>query len=325
MEFYATAILLLSISAALVIISAIVSAILKLFGLPFLKSFKRGLWSLLIFPTLLLYGSFIERNLTNVEEVEITSDKLPASFEGYRIVQISDIHLRSYENRRKRLQKTVDEINALNPDVILSTGDLVSLNSSELDFSEDILRKLEANDGVYSILGNHDYSNYNRDWSEEKRREDVASLIRRQRDMGWHLLLNENRQITRGSDTISIIGVENTSAKHRFRSSGNLPKAIEGSNGSYKILLTHDPSHWRAEVLDHPDIDLTLSGHTHGMQSSLFGWSIISLLYDEYKGLYKEGEQLLYVNIGLGETMFPFRIGAPPEITLFTLRSTRHH
>ncbi|MBE6268011.1 MAG: metallophosphoesterase [Bacteroidales bacterium] len=324
MEFYATAILLLSISAALAIISAIVSAILKLFGLPFFKNFKRGLWSLLIFPTLLLYGNLIERNLTNVEEVEINSDKVPASFDGYRIVQISDIHLRSYENRRKRLQKTVDEINALNPDVILSTGDLVSLNSSELDFSEDILRKLEANDGVYSILGNHDYSHYNRDWSEEQRREDVASLIRRQRGMGWHLLLNENRQIIRGSDTISIIGVENTSAKNRFRSSGNLPKAIEGSKGSYKILLTHDPSHWRAEVLDHPDIDLTLSGHTHGMQSSLFGWSIISLLYDEYKGLYKEGEQLLYVNIGLGETMFPFRIGAPPEITLFTLRSTRH-
>ena len=324
MEFYATAILLLSISAALAIILVIVSAILKLFGFPFLKSFKRGLWSLLIFPTLLLYGNLIERNLTNVEEVEITTDKVPASFDGYRIVQISDIHLRSYRNRLKRLQKTVDEINALNPDAILITGDLISLNSGELDFSENILQQLKAKDGVHSILGNHDYSNYNRDWSEKQRRQDAASLIRRQREMGWHLLLNENRQITRGSDTISIIGVENTSAKNRFHSSGNLPKAIEGSKGSYKILLTHDPSHWRAEVLDHPDIDLTLSGHTHGMQSSLFGWSIISLLYDEYKGLYKEGEQLLYVNIGLGETMFPFRIGAPPEITLITLRSTRH-
>ena len=273
----------------------------------------------MVVVNVVLDGQVLKENLYHTGNDELWLEKQLVS-QG--IENIADIYLATCDCNNNL---SVFYINALNPDVILSTGDLVSLNSSELDFSEDILRKLEANDGVYSILGNHDYSNYNRDWSEEQRRQDAASLIRRQRGMGWHLLLNENRQITRGSDTISIIGVENTSAKHRFRSSGNLPKAIEGSNGSYKILLTHDPSHWRAEVLDHPDIDLTLSGHTHGMQSSLFGWSIISLLYDEYKGLYKEGEQLLYVNIGLGETMFPFRIGAPPEITLITLRSTSHH
>ncbi len=326
MELFFTTLLLLSISAALTIIVAAVSGILKLFGTPFRKSFRRGLWSLLIFPALILYGTLIERNFTNIEEVKICSDKIPELFDGYRIVQISDLHLRSFEERQETLQEIVEKINALEADAILFTGDLVTMNSSELDFSEEILAQLRAKDGVYSILGNHDYSLYNRDWSVEQCRQDRERLIERQRRMGWNLLLNDSREITRGdNETISIIGVENISVKKKFRSWGNLPKAIEKAKGSFKILMSHDPSHWRAEVLDHPDIDLTLSGHTHGMQSSLFGWSIISLVYKEYKGLYREGDQLLYVNIGLGETMFPFRIGALPEITLFTLRGASHN
>ena len=320
MEFYCTTILLLCVSAALAIICAIVSGILKLTGRPFLKNFKRGLWSLLIFPVLILYGTLIERNLTNIEEVEITSEKLPEPFDGYRIVQISDVHLRSFEGRSRTLNKIVEEINSLDADAILITGDLISLNSSELDFSEGILSRLSAKDGVFSILGNHDYSRYNRDWNEEQCRQDTESLIRRQRGMGWKLLLNESHDIVRDGESVSIIGVENTSVKHRFRSRGDLPKALDNANGSYRILMSHDPSHWRAEVLDYPEIDLTLSGHTHGMQSSLFGWSIISLFYKEYKGLYSEGNRHLYINIGLGETMFPFRIGALPEITVITLK-----
>ena len=321
MELFCTILLLLSVSAALTIIIAIVSGILKLFGKPFGKSFRCGLWCLLIFPVLILYGTFVERNMTNIEEVEICSDRIPESFDGYRIVQISDLHLRSFEERENTLKKIVEEINALDADAILFTGDLITMNSSELIFSEKMLSHLHAKDGVYSVLGNHDYCLYNRDWSAEQCKQDAEKLIQLQRRMGWHLLLNESCNIVRGEkDTISIIGVENISTKRKFHSLGNLPKAIENAKGKYKILMSHDPSHWRGEVLDYPDIDLTLSGHTHGMQSSLFGWSIISLVYKEYKGLYREGNQLLYVNIGLGETMFPFRFCALPEITLITLR-----
>jgi predicted MPP superfamily phosphohydrolase len=219
----------------------------------------------------------------------------------------------------------VEEINAQQADAILFTGDLVTQNSSEFKTTKDILSRLKAHDGVFSILGNHDYSFYNQWNSAEERKKDADAIIEQQKAMGWNLLLNENINITKSlngkTDSISIIGVENTSSKHKFRSFGNLLKASEGANGKFKILLTHDPSHWRTEVLPKTDIDLTLSGHTHAMQSTLFGWSIISLVYKEYKGLYTEGKQHLYVNIGLGETMFPFRVGAKPEITVITLKN----
>ena len=322
MEFLFTLILLLSIVLLLTITIVIISGILKIFGKPFKKSFRQGAWILLLPPLLFLYGWLIERNLTQTRSVEIHSPHIPESFEGYRIVHISDMHLRSFVGREKRLEKIVEKINALHPDAILFTGDLVSLKTSELDTAEEILSRLEATDGVYSVLGNHDYSFYTKWNDESERKKDARELIDRQRAMGWYLLLNESRDIIKnGSDTISIIGVENTSIRKKFRSFGNLDKAMHSANGKFKILLTHDPSHWRAEVAGKKDIDLTLSGHTHSMQYSLFGWSIISHVYKEYNGLYRENEQYLYVNIGLGETMFPVRIGARPEITLITLKS----
>lgn len=322
MEFFFTTILLLAILLSLTIITATVSGILKIFGCPFKKNFLRGLWILTLPPLFFLYGWLVERNLTQTRCVEITSTRIPRSFDGYRIVQISDIHLRSFIGREKRLAGIVDKINALHPDAILFTGDLVSLRTSELDTTEKILGRLQATDGVYSVLGNHDYSFYAQ-WSDEKeRKKDAASLIARQRAIGWDVLLNESRNITRNvSDTISIIGVENTSVRRKFRTFGNLDKAMQSANGSFKILMSHDPSHWRAEVAGKKDIDLTLSGHTHSMQYSLFGWSIISHIYKEYNGLYRDNGQYLYVNIGLGETMFPVRIGAMPEITVITLKN----
>ena len=325
MELKFSLILLLAITLILTLFITIVAAIRKLLGKPFWKSFKAGLWILLLPPLALLYGSFIERNQTQTNNVEIVSNNLPATFNGYKIVHISDMHLLSFIGREKSLAKIVEKINTQQPDAILFTGDIVTLNSSEFESTEDILARLHATDGVFSILGNHDYSFYNRWPDEEQRKKDAAAIIERQRAIGWNLLLNENRNITRSlngqTDTISIIGVENISSKHKFRSFGNLGKAMQGADGTFKILMTHDPSHWRKEVLPKTDIDLTLSGHTHAMQSTFFGWSIISFIYKEYKGLYKEDKQHLYVNIGLGETMFPFRVGAKPEITVITLRN----
>ena len=320
-----TLILLLAITLILTLFITIFAAIRKLMGKLFWKSFKVGLWILLLPPLVLLYGAFIERNQTQINNIEITSENIPQTFDGYKIVQISDIHLLSFIGREKALAKIVEEINAQQADVVLFTGDLVTQNSSEINSTKDILAKLHAPDGVFSILGNHDYSFYNQWPSEEQRKKDADAIIARQREIGWNVLLNENKNIEKTlngqTDTISIIGVENTSSKHKFRSYGNLGKAMQGANGKFKILMTHDPSHWRTEVIPKTNIDLTLSGHTHAMQSTLFGWSIISFVYKEYKGLYTNGKQHLYVNIGLGETMFPFRVGAKPEITVITLRN----
>ncbi|MBR5510780.1 MAG: metallophosphoesterase [Bacteroidaceae bacterium] len=320
-----TFILLLAITLILTLLITIVAAVRKLMGKLFWKSFKAGLWILLVPPLALLYGAFIERNQTQTNSVEIVSENVPQAFDGYKIVHISDIHLLSFIGREDALARIVEKINAQQPDAILFTGDLVTQNSSEFESTKDILAKLRATDGVYSILGNHDYSFYNRWESEELRKKDADAIVGQQRTFGWNLLLNENRSITRnindGEESISIIGVENISTKHKFRSYGNLAKAAQGAEGKFKILLTHDPSHWRTEVLPKTNIDLTLSGHTHAMQSTLFGWSIISFIYKEYMGLYKEGNRFLYVNIGLGETMFPFRVGAKPEITVITLKS----
>ena len=320
MEIICTTILLLAISLALTIIAAIVAGLLTLAKYPFKKSFKRGLWILIIPPLALLYGAFIERNTLQTREIEIASNNTPQSFDGYRIIHISDMHLRSFQGREKTLEKFVDKINAQEADAILFTGDLVTQKTSELTAMEGILKKMRAKDGVFSILGNHDYSFYNRWKTEEERIKDAEALIDRQKAMQWDILLNECRNIARGKDSISIIGVENTSTNRKFRSFGNLQQALQDATGKFKILMSHDPSHWRSEVIDKTDIDLTLSGHTHSMPFTIFGWSIISYVYKEFNGLYREKNQYLYVNIGLGETMFPFRIGAAPEMTVITLK-----
>lgn len=276
----------------------------------------------MLFPWLAwLYGTMVERNRFRIKRTEIVSQTLPSSFDGYRVVHISDMHLMSFAGRERALQRAVDKINALEPDLIAFTGDLVTLGPEELDGLQDILSAMTAKDGVYAVLGNHDYSEYRRHDSQQARRESLEVLKRRIREMGWHLLLNENRSITRSQDRISIIGVENISGNRSFRTYGDFQQARIGADGAYKILLSHDPSHWRAEVVGKSDVDLTLSGHTHAMQISLLGWSPSSLMYDEYRGLYNQGEQYLYVNTGLGQTAVNARFGATPEITLITLKT----
>ncbi len=307
-------------TALILLLDLAVAGVAALFGTSFKCFFVRGLWFLLLPWLAWTYGTVVERNCFCVKRVEVQSRNLPASFDGYRVVHISDMHLNSFAGRERALQRAVDKINALNPDVVLFTGDLVSLGHWELDGMQDILEGVRAKDGVFSVLGNHDYSEYHRWPSKQEQAEAVEMLKRRQRDMGWRLLLNENEPIARGADTISIIGVENISGDRHFRTYGDLARAMQGADGAYKILLSHDPSHWRKEVVGKSDIDLTLAGHTHAMQVMMFGWSPSAFIYDEWGGLYSEDEQSLYVNRGLGQTVFKARIGAMPEITLLELK-----
>lgn len=292
-------------------------------GISFKKSFLWGLIALLLPPVVMGYGAFIERNIYKVNEIEMEFDSLPESFDGYRIVHISDIHARSFSGRQQSLQKAVDKINSLTPDMIAVTGDLMTMAPGEIDAIADQLKGLKAADGVFSVLGNHDYGIYahGEDNPEQMTKDSMKSrLITKERLLGWELLLNENRMICRDSDSMAVIGVENTSASTHFPSKGNLRKASEGTEGAFRILLSHDPTHWDMEVIGQ-DYPLTLSGHTHAMQFSLFGWSPSRYIFKQYRGHYEKDGQHLYVNTGLGETIIPIRIGTPPEITLIILKS----
>ena len=253
-----------------------------------------------------------------VHEVTLHIPSLPQSFEGYRMVQISDIHSGSFRGMPDVLDELVKQVNAQQADVILFTGDLVNQRSSELEQFSLALSGLRAPDGVYSILGNHDYGRYYRWQGENDEARDTDRLCDLQRQMGWKMLRNEHDILHRGTDSIAIIGVENE-GRPPFPQVADLPKAMRGTEGMTQILLSHDPTHWRKEVLPDTDIDLMLSGHTHATQFILFGWSPAQYIYDEWGGLYQEGTQQLYVNIGIGFVGLPFRFGAWPEITVFTL------
>lgn len=319
-ETMATVMITLLCCLVLAVLDAAICGLMSLAGwVTFKKAFLWGLWSLVLPPLLVAYGAFIGRNLFEVTEVNLTVKDLPEAFDGYRIVHISDIHARSFEGREDKLAEAVKTINALEPDLVAFTGDLITLSPDELNTLESSLSRLKAKDGVISILGNHDYSMYS-DADQATKDMHLQELIAKQKELGWNLLLNEHRIIHRGKDSIAVIGVENTSPSRHFPSKGDLIKASEGTEGIFRILLTHDPMHWNAEVIGN-DYPLTLSGHTHAMQMSILGWSPSSLMFDQYRGLYTEGGQHLYVNIGLGETIFPARIGARPEITLIKLNS----
>lgn len=317
-EIIANLIIVAFAMAAIALIVALISLAATLFGKKFKPFFKKGLWFTLLVPLLFAYGIFIERNQCQVKKIEIESDEIPASFNDYKIVQISDLHLHSFKGRGKTLQKFVNEINEQNADLVVFTGDLVSYGPWELDGLDTILSKIKARDGVYSVLGNHDYSAYS-NFPDSIQWKYVEELKIRQRDMGWNLLLDENVNLVRDKDTISLIGVENISTHRAFLSYGNLQKAMQDANGSYIILLSHDPTHWELEVKDNPEIDLMLSGHTHAMQFSIFGWSPSSFIFKEVAGLFRHENQYLYVNIGLGETVMKARIGTKPEITVIQL------
>lgn len=265
------------------------------------------------------YGTFYGWKRSVVNKVEISYKNLPPYFDGFKIVHISDLHASTWSSSHRALRNIVNKINDLEPDVIMFTGDLVTHRAKEMKGLTEIISGMEAKYGVYSVLGNHDYSPYYPWKNIMDKKKNFEELLQLQKDMGWKLLNNEHCYIKRGNDSIAIIGVENW-GEPPFSKYGNLPKALESVDQSnFTILLSHNPSHWRAEVLDN-DIDLTLSGHTHAMQMKIAGFSISKMKYNEWSGLYREKNNYLYVNEGLGCTLIPFRFGAWPEITLITLK-----
>ena len=266
-----------------------------------------------------LFGAIWGKEYFQVKQVTFSSPDLPAAFDGYRILQLSDIHSGSWKGNGKALQEAIDICNRQNADLAVFTGDLVNSRADELLEFMHVFSQLKARDGVYSVLGNHDYGSYVKWENEQARLANVDSLIARENRMRWYMLQNDHRIIYKGTDSIAIVGVEN-SGKPPFPDRGNLPKALQGTDGMFKVLLSHDPTHWRRKVLPDTSVQLTLSGHTHDMQISLFGFSVSKFIYPEHRGLYLEGNRGLYVNIGLGYVLFPMRLGAWPEITVLTLK-----
>ena len=268
---------------------------------------------------MVLYGTVSGWHRYQVKEVTFESADLPEAFNGYKIVQFSDLHIGTIAKYPKQVQRLVDIINQQKGDLIVFTGDLVNHRASELNGVEHILGQLRAPNGVYSVLGNHDYSPYFKWKSPREQAANLKELKQRQAQMGWTLLNNANTLIQRKDTCIALVGVENQGLPP-FPEKGDLPKAIKGTEGLFKVLLSHDPTHWRREVLPDTDIQLTLSGHTHAMQFILFGFTPASWFFKENRGMYYETDRALYVNIGVGEVMLPFRFGAWPEITVITLQ-----
>jgi predicted MPP superfamily phosphohydrolase len=251
---------------------------------------------------------------------------LPEAFIGTKIVQISDFHIGSFSGNPEMVEKAIQLINRQKADYILFTGDLVNNIATEVEEFIPILQKLEAKLGKYSILGNHDYGEYYQWASKEQLQNNMEDLYSHHREMGFSLLRNEAVKLQKDGQEIALIGVENWGLPP-FPQYGDLKKSLETVKDiDFKILMSHDPSHWDAEVLNKTNINLTLSGHTHGMQFAIripgWRWSPVSMKYPRWAGLYTEGKQQLYVNIGIGYIAFPGRVGTPPEITLIELKKT---
>ncbi len=252
---------------------------------------------------------------------------LPKALDGLKIIQISDIHTGSFLHKEP-VRNAVDLINAQQPDLVFFTGDLVNNTADEATPYIDVFDKIQARYGVYSVLGNHDYGDYVRWPDEAAKRGNMEQLLGTHRQMGWEVLLNENRLLDIRGEQVAIIGVENYSAHPRFPKYGDLEQAYAGAEGAgLKLLLSHDPSHWEDQVVKtFKDIALTFSGHTHGMQFGVeipgwLKWSPIKYVYKQWAGLYQSGGQYLYVNRGLGYLGYPGRVGILPEVTCIELKA----
>lgn len=281
----------------------------------------------------MVWGATEGRSRIRVTEVEIRSDKIPAAFDGYRIVQVSDIHLGNYAHRNTLVQRVVDEINALHPDLVVSSGDLVNLSARELTPQYmAILSGIQAPDGIFSVFGNHDLGFYMRENPNFTPAESVHLLVEKQEEMGWRMLQNETVYILRGDDSISVSGVKYPlNGRHNGHDTGlggcDLNVTYQGVPDSlFNLMISHTPQNWDSIRL-HTPAELTVAGHVHAMQIKLpfgkRGWSPAQWMYDRWTGLYEEEGKYLYVNDGIGYVMFPMRIGTRPEITLFVLRSAK--
>lgn len=269
-----------------------------------------------IFLIVLLYGMVIGWKVLNTNKIDLEVTGLPASFDGYRIVHLSDFHVGTHGHRTKYLESLVRTVNESHPDLIAFTGDLVNIKPSELDPFMATLSTLSAPDGVMSVMGNHDYCFYGHKKGEWV--HDCTEVRARESELGWTLLNNEHRYIHRGKDSIAIAGVEYCGGMHTDPFV-DFPAAMQGiPDSTFILLLDHNPAHWKMEVVPDGRVALTLSGHTHAAQLKIGKWSPAQWLYKEWSGLYQEGKQKLYVSEGCGGTV-PFRFGTKPEVVIITL------
>lgn len=280
-------------------------------------------WFFALIPALGVMGwfafGFIEGwKRLELKHITFTSPDLPPYFDGYRLVQITDFHLGSFPPGNDFVQKVVDATNNEEPDMILFTGDLVNNQAGEVEPYLDTLGQFHASDGIYSIWGNHDYCEYGNNHSIGALKRNRRMLYGYQESLGWHQLMNEHHVVSHGMASIAVIGVENP-GQPPFTNRSNLKKAMKGLNPDmFKILLSHDPHHWRREVVG-KKIQLTLAGHTHAGQLKIGKWTPARMAFKEWGGAYRIGEQMLYVSSGIGGS-FPFRLGAWPELTVITLK-----
>lgn len=266
------------------------------------------------------WGSSLGFNKFEVNHIEYASSDIPKAFDGYKIVLFSDAHVGSYQKRNSDvLRQAIDSINAQKPDMIVFTGDLQNIQPSELYPHREVLGSLQAKDGIYSVLGNHDYASY-LGCDEAVKAANDKEIISLQRQMGWTVLLNEHRTIQRDTSSFILAGMENDGDGKHFPQKGDIAKTLDGvADGKFILMLEHDPSAWRRKIIPDGRAQLTLSGHTHAMQFNILGWCPMSLTGKEFWGWYEEGHQKLFVTAGLGG-LIPFRLGATGEIVVLTLR-----
>jgi uncharacterized protein len=283
-----------------------------------------GLSISILMLSVLALSDFYSRSNFTIEKVEIKFKGLNNDLDGLKIVQISDMHLSSFYNHAKSLKKAMEKVNALKPDLILNTGDFVTFGWREFDSNDTILSKAKSRYGNYAVLGNHDFGNYHPFYTEADRENNVLIINNKVKSSGYTVLNDTNMTVKIKGAKIGLIGII-TKGRHPVIIHGDLKKALAMLDSTdLKILLSHDPNQWETDVVSKSDIDLTLSGHTHGMQIGItlknFRWSPAKFIYPHWSGIYSEGRQVQYVNKGLGELSIPFRIWMPPEITLITLK-----
>ena len=269
---------------------------------------------------ILLYGSFIGFNKMEVNRQTFVSKDLPQAFDGYKVVILSDAHVGSYTDRNAYvLKQAIDSINAQRPDLVVFLGDMQNTEPKDIYPHMDVLSSVKAKDGIYTVLGNHDYGDYICG-NTARKVANCRETMSLERQMGWTLLMNEHRYIDREKSSIVIAGMENDGDGIKFPQKGDVKKTLKGVNkDAFVIMLEHDPSSWRRKIIPDGRAQLTLSGHTHKMQFALFGWSPMALLGNEFNDWYTEGDQSLFVTAGLGG-LIPFRFGATGEIVVLTLR-----
>lgn len=324
---------ILYIYLVLLVLFAVTKAVFMLCsitGLGFCRLFKTkknfgNLVGLLCVPVIwyiLFYGIFIGFDKLEVNRHTYTSPALPEAFDGYKIVLFSDAHVGSYTERNEEvLKRAIDSINVQQPDLIVFVGDLQNTQPQDIYRHIDVLGSLKAKDGIYSILGNHDYGDYICG-NTARKVANCRETISLERQFGWTVLQNEHRDITRDKSCIVIAGMENDGDGIKFPQKGDVPKTLKDvKEGAFILMLEHDPSAWRRKIIPDGRAQLTLSGHTHKMQFSIFGWCPMTIYQKEVNGWYQEGEQSLFVTAGLGG-LIPFRFGSTGEIVVLTLRKS---